>query len=233
MHDERWVFSNSFAFSSLSLRSALMKLACNPLLFRIRLIGLCLACAVPPATLAQLQTILSPITRTDREYFVCDDTAKERSCFDQYVAFSDQYVPTRDPTVAIEDLRCASFGSERSDATFSLSGRLVERAAGQALSLSPRILKIRFYSKGASGEPIELPRSDLTYVLARTLTESKLLSETTAGNELSVRKFAKYFPDCRAIHFVATELLPFVKKAEGRRTTRAIGRNAGNARASE
>ena len=210
-----------------------MKFAGNPLLFLIRLISLCLACAAPSTALAQLQTTLLPIVRTDREYFVCDDTLREQSCFDQYVAFTDQYVPTNDPTVAIEDLRCASFGSEPRDATFSLSGRLVERATGQALSLSPRILKIRFYSKGASGEPIELPRSDLTYVLARTLTESKLLSETTAGNELSVRKFAKYFPDCRAIHFVATELLPFVKKAEGRRTTRAIGRNAGNARASE
>ena len=210
-----------------------MKLTRNPLLFLIRLISLCLVCAAPSTGLAQLQTTLLPIVRTDREYFVCDDTAKEQSCFDQYVAFTDQYVWTRDPTVAIEDLRCASFGSERSDATFSLSGRLVERASGQALSLSPRILKIRFYSKGASGEPIELPRSDLTYVLARTFTESKLPSETTAGDELSVRKFAKYFPDCRAINFVATELLPFVKKAEGRRTMRASGRNAGNARASE
>ena len=210
-----------------------MKIAGNPLLLLIRLISLCLACAAPSTTLAQLQTTLLPIVRTDREYFVCDDTVREQSCFDQYVAFTDQYVPTRDPRVAIEDLRCASFGSERSDATFSLSGRLVERAAGQALSLSPRILKIRFYSKGASGEPIELSRSDLTYVLARTFTESKLPSETTAGDELSVRKFAKYFPDCRAIHFVATELLPFVTKAEGRRTTRASGRNAGNARASE
>ena len=158
-----------------------MKLAGNPLLFLIRLISLCLACAAPSTALAQLQTTLLPIVRTDREYFVCDDAVREQSCFDQYVAFTDQYVPTGDPTVAIEDLRCASFGSERSDATFSLSGRLVERAAGQALSLSPRILKIRFYSKGASGEPIELPRSDLTYVLARTLTESKLLSETTTG----------------------------------------------------
>ena len=210
-----------------------MKLAGNPLLFRIRLIGLCLACAAPPATLAQLQTILSPITRTDREYFVCDDTAKERSCFDQYVAFSDQYVPTRDPTVAIEDLRCASFGSELSDATFSLSGRLVERAIGQASLLSPRILKIRFYSQGPSGEPIELPRRDLTYVLARTFTKLKLQSETTAGDEVSKRKFAKYSPDCRAIDFVATELLPFAKKTEGRKTTRASRRNAENARASE
>ena len=210
-----------------------MKLAGNPLLFLIRLISLCLACAAPSTTLAQLQTTLLPIVRTDREYFVCDDAVREQSCFDQYVAFTDQYVPTGDPTVAIEDLRCASFGSERSDATFSLSGRLVERAAGQALSLSPRILKIRFYSQGLSGGPIELPRSDLTYVLARTFTESKLPSETTAGDKVSVRKFAKYFPDCRAIDFVATELLPFAKKTEGRKTTRASRRNAENARASE
>ena len=210
-----------------------MKFAGNPLLFLIRLISLCLACAAPSTTLAQLQTTLLPIVRTDREYFVCDDAVRAQSCFDQYVAFTDQYVPTGDPTIAIEDLRCASFGSERSDATFSLSGRLVERSAGQALSPSPRILKIRFYSKGASGEPVELPRSDLTYVLARTSKESKLPSETTAGDELSVRKFAKYFPDCRAIDFVATEFLPFAKKTEGRKTTRASGRNAENARASE
>ena len=210
-----------------------MKLAGNPLLFRIRLISLSLVCAAPPATLAQLQTTLLPIVRTDREYFVCDDMVREPSCFDQYVAFTDQYVPTIDPTVVIEDLRCASFGSELSDATFSLSGRLVERPVEQAFSLPPRILKIRFYSQGPSGEPIELPRSDLTYVLARTFTESKLPSETTAGDEVSVRKFAKYFPDCRAIHFVATELLPFAKKTEGRKTTRATGRNAENARASE
>ena len=210
-----------------------MKLAGNPLLFRIRLISLSLVCAAPPATLAQLQTTLLPIVRTDREYFVCDDMVREPSCFDQYVAFTDQYVPTTDPTVVIEDLRCASFGSELSDATFSLSGRLVERPVEQAFLLLPRILKIRFYSQGPSGEPIELPRSDLTYVLARTFTESKLPSETTAGDEVSVRKFAKYFPDCRAIHFVATELLPFAKKTEGRKTTRATGRNAENARASE
>lgn len=210
-----------------------MKLAGNPLLFLIRLISLCLACAAPSTALAQLQTTLMPIVRTDREYFVCDDTVREQSCFDQYVAFTDQYVPTSDPTVAIEDLRCASFGSEPSDATFSLSGRLVERAAGQALSLSPRILKIRFYSQGASGAPIELPRSDLTYVLARTSKESKLPSETAAGDELSVRNFAKYFPDCRAIHFVATELLPLAKRTEGRKTTRVSGRNAENARASK
>ncbi len=210
-----------------------MKLAGNPLLFLIRLISLCLACAAPSTTLAQLQTTLLPIVRTDREYFVCDDAVRVQSCFDQYVAFTDQYVPTGDPTVAIEDLRCASFGSERSDATFSLSGRLVERAAGQALSLSPRILKIRFYSQGLSGGPIELPRSDLTYVLARTFTELKLQSETAAGDEVSIRKFAKYFPDCRAIDFVATEFLPFAKKTEGRKTTRASRRNAENARASE
>ena len=210
-----------------------MNFAGNPLLFLISLISLGLACATPSATLAQQQTTLSPIVRTDREYFICDDTVRERACFDQYVAFTDQYVPTRDPTVAIADLRCASFGSERGDATFSLSGRLVEKTAGQALSLSPRILKIRFYAKGTGGEPIELPRSDLTYVLARTFTESKLPSKATDGNELSVRKFAKYFPDCRAVHFVATQLLPFAKKTKGRKTMRASGRNAENSRAFE
>lgn len=210
-----------------------MNFAGDHLLFLIRLVSLCFVCLAPSITLTQLQTTLSPITRTDREYFVCDDTVSEQTCFNQFVAFSDQYVPTRDPTVAIEDLRCASFGSERSDATFSLSGRLVEKAARQALSLSPRILKIRFYSQGASGEPIELPRSDLTYVLARTSAESKLPSEFTAGDEPSVRKFAKYFPDCTAIHFVATELLPFTKKTEGRKKTRTSGRIAENGRASE
>ncbi len=164
---------------------------------------------------------MTKVARTDRSYFVCDGTGAEKTCFDQYVAFTDQYAPTSDPAIAIEELRCASFGKDQSEGAFSVSGLLIEKTVERASSTIPRILKIRFYSSSESGEPIELQRSQLTYLLARPSAESKRTVEMSSAGKESKKAFAKYFPDCKMVHFVGTELGPMSTESGGFKSARA------------
>ena len=164
---------------------------------------------------------MTKIVRTDRSYFVCDGAGAEQTCFEQYVAFTDQYAPTTDPAITIEELRCASFGRDQSEGAFSVSGLLIENAVGRPSSVIPRILKIRFYSSSASGEPIELQRSQLTYLLAEPSAGSELTVETSSEGKRSRKAFAKYFPDCKMVQFVGTELGPISTESGGFKSTRA------------
>ena len=95
---------------------------------------------------------MTKVVRTDRSYFVCDGAGAEKNCFEQYVAFTDQYAPTTDAAITIEGLRCASFGRDQSEDAFSVSGLLIEKAVERTSPVIPRILKIRFYSSSALEE---------------------------------------------------------------------------------
>ena len=85
--------------------------------------------------------LLTKIVRTDRSYFVCEGAGAEKNCFEQYVAFTDQYAPTTDPAITIEGLRCASFGRDQSEDAFSVSGLLIEKAVERAFPSNPSNLK--------------------------------------------------------------------------------------------
>ncbi len=165
--------------------------------------------------------LLTKVVRTDRSYFVCDGAGAEKNCFEQYVAFTDQYAPTTDAAITIEGLRCASFGRDQSEDAFSVSGLLIEKAVGRASPAIPRILKIRFYSSSASGEPIELQRSQLTYLLAGASAGSNRTFEMSSGGKGSKKAFAKYFPDCKLVQFVSTELGPISTESGGFKSARA------------
>ena len=188
---------------------------------RAFLISICLLLPYLETCFASERVLLTKVVRTDRSYFVCDGAGAEKTCFEQYVAFTDQYVPTTDPAITIEELRCASFGRGKSEGAFSVSGLLIENAVGRPSAVTPRILKIRFYSSSASGEPIELQRSQLTYVLAGPSAELERTVEMSSEEKRSKKAFAKYFPDCKMVHFVGTELGPIPTESGGFKSARA------------
>lgn len=188
---------------------------------RFHLISICFLLPYVETCFASERVLLTKIVRTDRSYFVCDGAGAKQTCFEQYVAFTDQYAPTTDPAITIEELRCASFGRDQSEGAFSVSGLLIENAVGRPSSVIPRILKIRFYSSSASGEPIELQRSQLTYLLAEPSAGSELTVETSSEGKRSRKAFAKYFPDCKMVQFVGTELGSISTESGGFKGARA------------
>ena len=188
---------------------------------RVHLVSICLLLPYIKTCFASEPVLLTKVVRTDRSYFVCDEAGAEKNCFEQYVAFTDQYAPTTDAAITIEGLRCASFGRDQSENAFSVSGLLIEKAVRQASPATPRILKIRFYSSSASGEPIELQRSQLTYVLAGPSAELERTVEMSSEGKGSKKAFAKYFPDCKMVHFVGTELGPISTESGGFKNARA------------
>ena len=188
---------------------------------RVHLVSICLLFPYIETCFASEPMLLTKVVRTDRSYFVCEGAGAEKICFEQYVAFTDQYAPTTDAAITIEGLRCASFGRDQSGDAFSLSGLLIEKAVGRASSATLRILKIRFYSSSAGGEPTELPRSQLTYVLAGSSAKSERTVEMSSEVKTSRKAFAKYFPDCKMVHFVGTELGPISTESGGFKKARA------------
>ena len=188
---------------------------------RVHLVSICLLLPYIETCFASEPVLLTKVVRTDRSYFVCDGAGTEKNCFEQYVAFTDQYAPTTDAAITIEGLRCASFGRDQSENAFSVSGLLIEKAVRQASPATPRILKIRFYSSSASGEPIELKRSQLTYVLAGPSAELERTVEMSSEGKGSKKAFAKYFPDCKMVHFVGTEFGPISTESGGFKSARA------------
>ena len=188
---------------------------------RVHLVSICLLFPYIETCFASEPMLLTKIVRTDRSYFVCEGAGAEKICFEQYVAFTDQYARTTDAAITIEGLRCASFGRDQSEDAFSVSGLLIEKAVERASPAIPRILKIRFYSSSASGEPIELQRSQLTYLLAGASAGSNRTVEMSSGGKGSKKAFAKYFPDCKMVQFVGTELGPISTESGGFKSTRA------------
>ena len=188
---------------------------------RVHLVSICLFLPYIETCFASEPVFLTKVVRTDRSYFVCDGAGAEKNCFEQYVAFTDQYAPTTDAAITIEGLRCASFGRDQSENAFSVSGLLIKKAVRQASPATPRILKIRFYSSSASGEPIELQRSQLTYVLAGPSAELEGIVEMSSEGKGSKKAFAKYFPDCKMVYFVGTELGPISTESGGFKSARA------------
>ena len=188
---------------------------------RVQLVSICLLFPYIETSFASEPMLLTKVVRTDRSYFVCEGAGAEKICFEQYVAFTDQYARTTDAAITIEGLRCASFGRDQSKDAFSLSGLLIEKAVERASPVIPRILKIRFYSSSASGEPIELQRSQLTYLLAGVSAGSNRTVEMSSGGKGSKKAFAKYFPDCKMVQFVGTELGPISTESGGFKSARA------------
>ena len=188
---------------------------------RVHLVSICLLFPYIETSFASEPMLLTKVVRTDRSYFVCEGAGAEKICFEQYVAFTDQYARTTDAAITIEGLRCASFGRDQSEDAFSVSGLLIEKAVERASPAIPRILKIRFYSSSASGEPIELQRSQLTYLLAGASAGSNRTVEMSSGGKGSKKAFAKYFPDCKMVQFVGTELGPISTESGGFKSTRA------------
>lgn len=163
----------------------------------------------------QAEVVFSEIARADRLTFVCNEKGDQKMCFDQYIAFTGQYIYTSDSSIVVEDLRCASLELSSSPTEFSLTGRLVQKSEVQDSPASRGLLRIRFYTRGSVGEPVEVPRSNLTYLLVKPYARSNLSSGVDQGNEPWVRKFAKYFPECKFVNYVSTELLPFANNPVG------------------
>ena len=184
-----------------------------------------LAFSVFTFKVVQAEVVFSEIARADRLTFVCNEKGDQKMCFDQYIAFTGQNIYTSDSSIVIEDLRCAPFGLSSSRTEFSLTGRLVQKSEVQESPASRGLLRIRFYTRGSVGEPVEVPRSNLTYLLVKPYARSNLSSGMDQGNEPWVRKFAKYFPECKFVHYVSTELLPLAKNPVDGGSTATSRRN--------
>ncbi|NCF45588.1 MAG: hypothetical protein GWP70_12335 [Proteobacteria bacterium] len=169
--------------------------------------------------------VFSELTREDRAYFSCVEADGLKTCFDQYVAFTNQRIATSEPDIYIDNFRCAQFG-QTSAADFAVSGRLVDKysAARSALGTKTQtlVLKVRFYAHDADEQPVEMPRRGLTYFIPQRQAAAQSLQDDAQAGQVG-RAIASYFTDCRQIAFVATELTPLEDSAVAVRRPRSRG----------